>query len=82
MAFYCLRILDEMMGLAIWNSVLGRLGLRTILEVRINLQFLLDQDDPDLWKEWREYGAGQAKLNALKFDELIDPPKYIDLDIY
>ena len=81
MAFYCLRILEEMMGLAIWNSVLGRLGLRTILEVRINLQFLLDQDDPDLWKEWREYGAGQAKLNALKFDELIDPPKYIDLDI-
>ena len=80
MAFYCLRILEEMMGIGIWNSVLGRLGLRTILEIRINLKFLLVKDDPDLWKQWREYGAGQAKLNALKFDESIDPPKYIDVE--
>ena len=80
MAFYCLRILEEMMGIGIWNSVLGRLGLRTILEIRINLKFLLVEDDPDLWKKWREYGAGQAKLNALKFDESIDPPKYIDVE--
>ena len=80
MAFYCLRILEEMMGIGIWNSVLGRLGLRTILEIRINLKLLLVEDDPDLWKKWREYGAGQAKLNALKFDESIDPPKYIDVE--
>ena len=79
MAFYCLRILEEMMGIGIWNSVLGRFGLRTILEVRINLKYLLSEDDAGLWKKWREYGAGQAKLNALKFDESIDPPKYIDV---
>ena len=79
MAFYCLRILEEMMGIGIWNSVLGRLGLRTILETRINLNYLLVKDDPALWRKWREYGAGQAKLNALKFDESIDPPKYIDV---
>ncbi len=79
MAFYCLRILEEMMGIGIWNSVLGRFGLRTILEVRINLKYLLSEDDADLWKKWREYGAGQAKLNALKFDESIAPPKYIDI---
>ena len=79
MTFYCLRILEEMMGVAIWNSVLGRLGLRTISEVRINLKFLLDENKPDLWAKWREYGAGQAKLNALKFDEYIDAPKYMDL---
>ena len=79
MAFYCLRILEEMLGVGIWNSVLGRLGLRTILEVRINLKHVLLKDDPSLWQKWREYGAGQAKLNALKFDETIDPPKYIDV---
>ena len=79
-AFYCLRILEEMMGIGIGSSVLGRLGLRTILEARINLQYMLVEDKPDLWKAWREYGAGQAKLNALKFDESIEPPQYIDLE--
>lgn len=80
MAFYCLRILDEMIGIGVGTSVLGRLGLRTILEVRINLKYLLAQDKAELWKKWREYGAGQAKLNALKFDDSIDPPKYIDVE--
>ena len=80
MAFFCLRILDEMMGIGIDSSILGRLGLRTILEVRINLKYMLVQDAPDLWKKWREYGAGQAKLNALKFDDSIEPPKYINVE--
>ena len=80
MAFFCLRILDEMMGIGIGSSILGRLGLRTILEVRINLKYMLVQDTPDLWKKWREYGAGQAKLNALKFDDSIEPPKYINVE--
>ena len=80
MAFYCLRILDEMMGIGIGIGVLGRLGLRTILEVRINLNYLLINDNPDLWEKWRDYGAGQAKLNALKFDDSVDPPKYIDIE--
>ena len=80
MAFYCLRILDEMIGIGIGTSILGRLGLRTILEVRINLKYLLTKDSDTLWKKWREYGAGQAKLNALKFDDSIDPPKHIDVE--
>lgn len=80
MAFYCLRILDEMMGVAIGNSILGRLGIRTILEVRINLAYLLKNDSKELWKKWREYGAGQAKLNALRFDDSIEPPAYINVD--
>ena len=80
MAFYALRILDELMGIGIGPSVLGRLGLRVIAEVRINLSYLLSEDSQDLWKRWRSYGAGQAKLGSLKFDE-IEPPKHIDLRI-
>ena len=79
MAHYCLRILEEMMSIGIGSSVLGRLGLRTVFEVRVNLTYLLGQNDPELWKRWREYGAGQAKLSSLKFDDLIEPPKYIDI---
>ena len=80
MAFFALRTLEELMGIGVSTSILGRLGLRTILETRINLGYLLKEDDPELWQKWREYGAGQAKLNALRFDEYLEPPEYIDLD--
>ena len=80
MALYALRILEEMMGIGIGTSILALLGLRTILEVRINLKYLLDADTPELWGSWRKYGAGQAKLNALKFDEVMDLPKYVDIE--
>ncbi|MDD5198392.1 MAG: DUF5677 domain-containing protein [Terrimicrobiaceae bacterium] len=80
MAFYALAILDELMGIGVANSILGRLGLRTTLETRINLRFLLQQNDEGLWKKWRAFGAGQAKLTSLKFDETVETPKYIDLE--
>ena len=79
MAFYCIRILEELMVLGIGNSILGRTGLRTILEVRINLRHLMTEDSPEFWEKWRRYGAGQAKLNALKFDDSIEVPKHIDV---
>lgn len=80
MAFYSFRILEEMLGIGIGNSILGRLGLRTILEIRVNLKYLLIKNEPAIWKRWREYGAGQAKLNALKFDDVLIPPKHIDIE--
>ncbi|MDV6315205.1 DUF5677 domain-containing protein [Idiomarina sp. HP20-50] len=77
-AFYVVKVLDEMLGIGIGTGILGRLGLRTILEAHISLRYLLHKDAPELWKKWRAYGAGQAKLNALRFDELMDPPKHIN----
>ena len=41
---------------------------------------MLGKDNPELWAKWREYGAGQAKLNVLKFDESVEPPEFIDLE--
>ncbi len=79
MAFYSLRMLDEILGIGISESILGRLGLRTILETHINLRYLLSKDDIELWKKWRVYGAGQAKLNALRFDVDMDAPRHIDI---
>jgi len=77
-ALYALRVLDEMLGIGIGTGVLGRLGLRTILECHISLRYLITKDDVELWKKWRTYGAGQAKLNALRLNELMDAPKHID----
>ena len=80
MAFYCLRTLNEIMGIGNSTGILGRLGLRTILETRVNLAYLLKQDDQTLWENWRRHGAGQAKLNVLKFQDTPDLPGYIDFE--
>lgn len=80
MAFYAMRVLEELLSIGVGTSVLGRIGLRTILEVHISLHFLLEKDDEALWKKWRTFGAGQAKLNALRFDDVLEPPKYLNVD--
>ena len=80
MAFFVLRLLTEMMGIGISSGILSRIGLRTILETRINLKYLIDKKDAELWKRWREYGTGQAKLSSLKLDDLEEAPKYIDAE--
>lgn len=79
-AFYVLTILDEMLVSGVQTGILGRLALRTILESHINLRYLLTNGDDELWKKWRTYGAGQAKLNALRFDELMDAPRFINTE--
>jgi len=80
MAFYSLRVLDEMLGIGISEGILGRLGLRTILETHLNMRYLLSVDNEELWKKWRAYGAGQAKLNALRFDVDMDAPRHINVE--
>lgn len=80
-AFYTLTILSEIASSNIRTGILARLGLRTILEAHINLRYLALKDDKELWHKWRTYGAGQAKLNALKFDELVDSPSFINPEI-
>ena len=80
MAFFALRTLEEMMGIGNGTGILGRLGLRTILEIRINLHYMMEKDTPEIWARWREYGAGQAKLNVLKFSESVEAPEFIDLE--
>ena len=70
LGFYALACLSEIcMGL---NSriISGRLLVRTITEVRINLAYLAHKDDKDMWARFRSYGSGQAKLALLKYEEI------------
>ena len=80
MAFYSLRILQELFGIGVGTAIIGRLGLRTIVEIRITFRYLLNIDDSKFWEKWRIYGAGQAKLNSLKFDDQLNPPKHINTE--
>lgn len=78
LAFYSLRLMEELIAIGNGTGVIGRIALRGLLEVRLNLRYLLKRNDDELWKTWRKYGAGQAKLNALRFEDGT-APKHIDI---
>jgi hypothetical protein len=52
--------------------------LRSLVEVYVNLAYLLKQDSEDLWLQYRQYGTGQSKLAFLKIaDGGGELPKYV-----
>ena len=79
-AFYCLAITEEISTDAASHSVIARLALRTILECYITIRYLIAKRDPELWKIYRAYGAGQAKLAFLKLQELDGGAQSIDAE--
>jgi hypothetical protein len=70
---YALRCLLELVGPA-RIRIAGRLLLRTIVECRITLAYLVAKNDASLWIRYRHYGSGQAKLALLKISEAVRPP--------
>jgi hypothetical protein len=82
MSFFALRLAEETFSGTNSRGILGRLALRTFLEIHITLRHLLTEDNPELWQSWRAYGAGQAKLASLKLDQSPDsPPHYVDAEL-
>jgi hypothetical protein len=81
MAFFALRLAEETFSGDNSRGIFGRLALRTLLEIHITLRHLLTEDNPELWRAWRAYGAGQAKLVSLKLEEMPDSPRYVDADL-
>ena len=59
----------------------GRHLLRSLAEVYITAAYLACKDEPNLWRMYREYGAGQSKLTFLKLIErdMKTLPHHIDL---
>lgn len=66
---FALRICQELVQLGVANSIVGRLGLRTLVEAAIVLRYLVSEDNPEIWQKFRSYGTGKAKLSLLKGDE-------------
>jgi hypothetical protein len=56
------------------------MSLRTLAELLITLTYLAQKDDPEIWKSYRVFGAGQAKLQYLKLEEKNGDASYIDID--
>ena len=72
-AFYAIRLAQEAVSLNKGETITGRLAVRTLIELRVTLAYLLKEESEKLWREWRAYGAGQAKLASLKLDDSNSP---------
>lgn len=79
LVLYALWCLLELVGKA-RKRIAGRLLLRTIVECRVTLAFLRQENDPALWSKFRRYGSGQAKLAMLKIAEASRPPHSISAE--
>jgi len=81
LVLYALSIIEELGRHRLQTRILGRLALRALVEANITLHYLIEKDNDGLWKSYRVYGAGQAKLAFLKAQELQgDLPPFIDED--
>lgn len=69
---YALKVLNELVECNLRNKVMGRLCLRTIIEVYITLKFIhkKEQEEPNIWEEYQEYGIGKYKMILIKAREV------------
>jgi len=77
---YCLSILNELLRIGASQSISARMALRTIVESLISLAYLTHKDDSALWKSYRAFGAGQAKLAYLKLEEMDEESSFVDIE--
>lgn len=80
MALFALGLVDELMRVGVSTTVGARFILRTLLELYVTLAFLVKKDNIELWKSYRVFGSGQAKLALLKLEEMTDHPLSISTD--
>lgn len=68
--FFALACLVELSVGPLNSGITGRLLLRALTECRISLAYLVRRGNDEMWKKFRSYGAGQAKLALLKHEEM------------
>ncbi|TFH47520.1 MAG: hypothetical protein E4G89_07785 [Methanothrix sp.] len=79
-ALYSLSLFIEIILYRLDYALAGRIILRPLIECLITYKYLLDKDDNDLWKSYRSYGSGQAKLVYLKLREQMSIPNSINIE--
>lgn len=68
---YTFKIFSEIIESSYNNSILGRIGIRVIIEIYIILKYLIkkEEEDSDLWEKYQNYGLDKYKLILLKSRE-------------
>ncbi len=78
--FFGLALLQELLRIGANQSISGRIALRTLSELVITMAYLIQKNDPDVWRSYRVFGAGQAKLQYLKLDDASQDISYVDIN--
>jgi hypothetical protein len=55
-----------------WTNTLGPHLLRSMIDARIIIAWLLKQDDAERYQRFKEYGVGKRKLFKLQLEDLMD----------
>jgi hypothetical protein len=63
---YAISLGEEICAPINSSLIVGRFGLRTLVELLITFSYLAVKDDLSLWFEYRNFGNGQTKLAFLK----------------
>jgi uncharacterized protein DUF5677 len=66
---FALALLDELLRMGNGSAILGRSGLRSIVDAYVTLGYLVSKNTEEVWVSWRHYGAERAKLAFLKLAE-------------
>lgn len=56
----------------LWTNELAPHVFRSLIDLRIISAWLLRQDDPELFRKFKEYGVGKRKLFKLQLEDLMD----------
>src|SRR5204863_302436 len=56
----------------LWTNEMGPHVLRSMIDARIIIAWLLKQNDPELFHKFKDYGLGKRKLFKLQLEELMD----------
>jgi len=80
LGFYALACLGELCVGPSARFIAGRLLVRTLTEIRVNLAFLVKNSDDAMWARFRSYGSGQAKLALLKYEDAQQGPNLVSAE--
>ncbi len=68
---YAVKLLKDVCDNNLHNSISSRIILRTIMDVYMNIKYLilLEKDSSNVWREYQDYGLGKFKLIYKKAQE-------------
>ncbi|WP_316184298.1 DUF5677 domain-containing protein [Bradyrhizobium sp. SZCCHNRI1003] len=78
---YVLQLLFLVLYRDLGQTTVGRNILRSAVESYITLSFLVHHDNPTVWLQYRNYGAGQLKLALLKRINQEDIPSFMGTEL-
>lgn len=81
LVFYIVHLLFFALKSTVGQTVPGRTILRSAVECHITLAYLVHHDNPTIWLQYRNYGAGQFKLAFLKRINEDDVPSFINTEL-